>query len=154
MSLNRHHLRAFITDVLKRVPQFYSEYAVELMMLTAATESDLGYAMKQDGGPALGIMQVEPHTMRDNYGNYLYFRDRLTEDIGKACGVYKADEWQLECNMAYNVIMARLKYWRSPDPMPIRIEAMAEWHEKWYNTTDNHNGRDVELTLAKYWQLC
>lgn len=154
MPIEKNQLRDLISRTLMKIPKLYSKNAVELLMLTAATESDLGTYLVQVGGPALGLMQVEPNTMRDNYGNYLYFRDRLRFDIGEACGVYEASEWQLESNMAFNILMARLKYWRSDEPMPDTLLGMAVWHEKWYNTKNNYNGTDIEHTLSKYHYFC
>lgn len=158
MSFDKHQLRDFISRTLWKVPKFHSPYAIELMMLTAAAESALGKYLVQEGGPALGMMQVEPATLRDNYGNYLHFRDRLKRNIGQACGVYEADEWQLECNMAYNVLMARLKYWRSPLPIPPSIEGMAKFHEDVYNAHDDNyiatGKKDWEITLDKYKHFC
>ena len=132
MSICKNQLRDLIVRTLVKVPEFYSDEAVEILMMTAAAESDLGTYLTQVEGPALGLMQVEPETMRDNYGRFLYFRDRLKEDIRLACGVDKFDEDALEYNMAFNILMARLKYWRSPGPLPSDLEGMAKYHEKYY----------------------
>lgn len=159
MGIDKKQLRSFITRTLRKIPEFYSDDAVELMMLTAATESDLGhFPFKQNGGgPARGIWQVELETMRDNYGNFLYFRDRLKEDIRLACGVNKYDEEALEYNVAFNLFMARLKYWRVPKSLPSTPKEMAKYHEEYYNA---HQGnyvstgkKDWEVTLAKYMQF-
>ena len=156
MSICKEQLRSFITRTLRKIPQFYSEEAIELMMFTAAVESDLGhYPFKQNGGgPARGIWQVELDTMRDNYGNFLYFRDRLKEDIRLACGVDKYDEEALEYNIAFNLFMARLKYWRVPEPLPTTPKGMAQYHEEFYNAHDGNYAstgkEDWEVALQKY----
>lgn len=60
--MDKKQLRELITHVLKRY-NLYSDNAVELLMLTAAVESNLGHYIKQVGnGPALGIFQCEPNT--------------------------------------------------------------------------------------------
>ena len=51
----------------------HSLVAEELLMLTAAHESHLGTYLKQKGGPALGIYQMEPATYRDLHENFLRF---------------------------------------------------------------------------------
>ena len=67
MSLDKTKLKNLITSVLKKAdvaakgagrsssaPKLYSEDAVELLLLTAAQESDLGtYTRQLGGGPAL-----------------------------------------------------------------------------------------------------
>ena len=58
----KEHLREMIQFVLMKY-DLYSRNAEELLMLTAACESNLGHYFKQlGGGPALGIFQVEPAT--------------------------------------------------------------------------------------------
>lgn len=60
--MDKKQLRELVTHVLKKY-DLYSADAVELLMLTAATESNLGCYIKQvGGGPALGIFQCEPNT--------------------------------------------------------------------------------------------
>lgn len=152
MSVDKDQLRSFVTRTLRKIPRFYSDTAIEQMMMTAAAESDLGHFLfsQNGGGPARGIWQVELETMRDNYGNYLYFRDRLREDIRIACYVSRYDEEALEYNVAFNLFMARLKYWRVPQPLPTDIQEMAEFHVKYYN---GGGAATVENTLAKYNQF-
>ncbi len=61
--MDKTQLRELIQVVLKEY-DLYSRDAEELLMLTAATESNLGYYIKQKGGgPALGIFQCEPDTL-------------------------------------------------------------------------------------------
>lgn len=159
MSIDRHQVRIFIAKTIKKIPNWYSDDALELMMMTTAVESDRGrYINQLGGGPALGMMGVEPATMRDNYGSYLYFRDRLRLEIRDACGIAKADEDALEYNMAFNVLMARLKYWRAPGPIPSDLEGKAKYHEKFYNAHEGNYSstgkKDWEVALAKYKYFC
>jgi len=61
--MDKTQLRELIQVVLKEY-DLYSRDAEELLMLTAAVESNLGYYIKQvGGGPALGIFQCEPDTL-------------------------------------------------------------------------------------------
>ncbi len=155
IKMNPDHLRRLIKNVLKRVPRFYCHNAVEQLMMTAAVESDCGRNIYQlSGGPALGIMGVEPRTMFDNCENFLVYRDPLGREIAIACGVFMASVWQLEVNMAFNVLMARLKYWRVSEPLPDDVEGWAKYHEKHYNTTNNYPGNDWEVAVAKYSKFC
>jgi len=152
MSICKYQLKDLIERTLKKVPEFYSEDATTLLMMTCAAESDLGKYLFQHGGPAKGIFQVEPRTMSDNFGRYLYFRDRLKEDIRLACGVGEPDVDSLEYNLAFNILMARLKYWRDSEPIPSDLEDMAHYHKRVYNSM---NGKaHWEVTLAKYKFFC
>ena len=151
MSFNKDQLRDLIIRVLKKVDNFYSEDAVTLLMMTAASESDLGTYLHQVKGPAKGLMQVEPATMRDNYGSYLHFRDKLKEQIFSACHVGMPDVDALEYNIALNILMARVKYYRAPGPIPSTLEGMAMYHEEFYNAG---GAAHWEITLEKYQKFC
>jgi len=75
--MNKDHLRELISRVLEQL-DLYSRDAVELLMLTAAAESNLGEYLRQVGrGPALGIFQMEPSTETDIWYNYLRYRSEL-----------------------------------------------------------------------------
>ena len=154
--MNADQTEDLVRRVLKRVPKFYSEDAVKLLMLTWAIESDGGKYIRQlGGGPALGYWQVEPATMRDIYDNFLVFRRNLSNDILLATGVGQPNEWHLEVNIAYNIIMARLVYWRSPDPIPTTDEGRAKYHNEIYNGgRDNYSRPDWQVALAKYRLYC
>ena len=151
MSFDKDQLRDLITRTISKVDKFHSEDAVTLLMMTAAAESDLGTFLRQVGGPALGLMQVEPNTMRDNYGSYLYFRDRMKGQIFSACHVGMPDVDALEYNIAFNILMARVKYYRAPGPIPSTLEGMAKYHEEFYNAG---GAAHWEITLEKYQKFC
>lgn len=110
----------------------YSEDAVELLMLTAATESLMGKYIRQvGGGPALGIFQMEPATEKDIWDNYLVYRVELADKV-EQYQVCEAGE--LEWNLAYQIIMARIHYLRVPHPLPSTVEGMATYYKKHFNT--------------------
>jgi len=151
MAIDVKQVKLLITDVLIPIPKFYSEEAVTLLMMTAAAESNLGEYLQQVGGPALGLMQVEPATMNDNYDNYLGYRSELTAQIGMVSGVYDASAKQLRFNLAFNILMARLKYYRSKGGIPKDLEGMAKYHEKYYNAGGS---AEWKVTLEKYRYYC
>ena len=151
MSINPDQLKLLIKDVLMPIPRLYSEEAVALLMMTAATESNLGEYLCQVGGPALGVMQVEPVTMTDNYDSYLNYRPEFTAQIGMVSGVYGPSVKQLRFNMAFNILIARLKYYRSKGRLPKDLESMAKYHEKYYNAG---GAADWRVTLEKYRYYC
>jgi len=152
MGICRIQLRDLISRVLIKFPEFHSDNAITLLMMTAATESDLGkYLYQTGGGPARGIMQVEIPTMRDNYTSYLDYRIDLKKRVEEVTGASYPRIDFLESNIAFNIVMARIKYYRSPGALPSTLEGMAMYHEKFYNAG---GAADWEVTMAKYKHFC
>lgn len=158
--LDHRQLRELIVDVLKdmepEVP--YSDAAVELLMLTAAVESNLGTYLEQVRGPALGIFQMEPATVKDIWDtdmsksndNFLSYRPKLE----KLANQYYNHNWTLDLNMRgnlpYQILMARMKYLRSPKPLPSATNkrALAAMWKEVYNT---YLGKGtIEKAIQKY----
>lgn len=136
MTIHKDQLRGLIVDVLKEV-DLYSEDAVELLMLTAAVESDLGSAIEQYGnGPALGIFQMEIDTCRDIENNWLRFKDDHFQWRVKTFDNHGDLAINLKGNIPFQIVRARLHYLRKPDPLPNHrdVEAMARYWKKHYNT--------------------
>lgn len=151
--MNKNQLRELIRETLKEA-DLYSEAAEELLMLTAAAESNMGHYIKQTRGPALGIFQMEPATHDD-----IMFRWRaLPKNVRIAD---KLSQWQkffgsetsakrMMYDLKYAIIMCRLKYLMIPAALPDAkdIPALAAYYKKWYNT---HLGKaTVDGTIEKY----
>lgn len=133
MSFNKGQFKTLIEETLKEVGM-HSKSAVNLLLGTAAQESNFGEYIKQlYGGPALGVFQMEPATHDDIYTNFLKYKKGIwcrVDDIGgpdEECMVY---------NLKYATIMARLQYYRRPEPLPYHqdIPAIAAYWKQWYNT--------------------
>jgi len=161
MAINVKQLESVLRyNLLPMVDGFYSEDAVTLLMLTASVESDMGYNLFfQNGatGGARGIMQVEAATMFDNYENHLNFpkNAKQREQIKDVCGVSEPNVDALEFNLAFNVMMARVKYWRVPSAIPETLEGKAKYYEEHYNTRNNYASKpDWQVALAKYKHYC
>ena len=159
--MNAKQLRVFISEVLLRFERqfntkdiqdkftFSAPDAVDLLMLTAAQESHLGESIYQiGGGPALGIFQIEPATYRDLCDNYL----RYQKQLGYILSLYKipglSDELNLVGNLLYQVLVARLLYWRHHEFIPTTLEGRAALYKKYYNTPKGK--ATVEEALANY----
>lgn len=120
--------------------------AMELLLGTAATESGLGFWLRQVEGPALGMWQMEPNTEQDCYLNYLQYRPELLSRVIKlrdSAGV-KGDE--LATNHKYACAMARVKYRRSPLPLP-RVGELLKQAEMWKRAYNSYLGKG---TVEKY----
>ncbi|WP_422444221.1 hypothetical protein [Endozoicomonas sp. ALB091] len=114
----------------------HSESAVNLLLGTVAHESKMGAFLKQVGGPALGIYQIEPATLEDVYKNYLSYRPSLLKDIEALRAEGMTRDQSLINNLAYATAIARLVYRRVPEPLPAHddIAGLAAYWKKHYNT--------------------
>jgi len=142
MSIAPQQFRKLVREVLKTFGQasgsktFYSENAVELLMLTAAQETLLGKYLWQVKGPALGIFQMEPNTFNDIWINFIAYRANLRDALNdwRAQGV----SWnmRMKADLAYQIAMARIFYMRINAPLPPGSDeiAMAEYYKKYWNT--------------------
>ena len=116
----------------------YSETAVELLMMTAAHESNLGEYLAQVKGPALGIYQMEPDTEGDIVRNFLTYRDNLLDSME---AFFTGMEDELVWNLKYATAMARVQYFRDPVALPegplseeSTIRDLAHYAKRVYNT--------------------
>jgi len=136
--------REIVAPALKHI-QLWSPAAEELLLGTAAVESRMGTYLRQvGGGPALGIWQVEPATHADTWINWLQYRQPVGEvlldlvpplyrNFGETIAV---DPQALVACPMYCCAIARIKYRRSPEPLP----AAGDWaglelyHKRHYNS--------------------
>jgi len=114
----------------------WSPAAENLIVGTAIQESHLTYLRQIGGGAALGVMQMEPATHNDIWENYIAFRDALESKVIGFLSPYSAPVKQLVGNLPYAVAMARVHYWRDPDPLPGAddIMGLGEQYKRVYNT--------------------
>ena len=123
---------------------YASKNASMLSLATAAIESKCGYYIKQVGGPALGIWQMEPETLHDIYDNCDAIVNNNTElyknlDSLDLFDVYTTGE-TLEAGLVispmYACAMARLKYSMDSAPLPDynNIRQVYDYYKRIYNT--------------------
>jgi len=123
---------------------YESKNANFLSLCTAAIESDCGYYIKQVGGPALGIWQMEPDTHSDIWAECDALYDDLGQEIASLSvnGVDKEKGHTFDgcsdliVSPMYACAMARLKYSMDPKPLPDHndIKAVYEYYKRIYNT--------------------
>ena len=134
MSIDKDQLHDLVHRTLHGIVK-HSSPAVALLMGTCAQESRLGEYIRQlGGGPARGIMQMEPATEKDIWENYLAFNPIYQSYIEEETGVHGPDPHALESNLAYSIAMARTHYLRCPGPIPHTIEGQAAYWKLHYNT--------------------
>ena len=138
-----------IRPTLKHIG-FYSLGAEKLLLHTAIIESRLIF-LKQVGGPALGIYQMEPATHKDIWLNYLQHREELSNKVNDFSTAYSLNanepdtkvEFDLIHNLAYATAMARVHYLRVPAKLPEwdDIRGQGKYWKTFYNT---HLGKGTE----------
>jgi hypothetical protein len=144
--MNSLQLRELITHILKEA-NLHSPAAVELLMLTAAVESNMGEYIKQINGPARGIFQMEPATEKDLWKNYINYRDNRASAVVR---YNSADDKDIWFNLGYQILMTRMHYLRVSEPLPPHddVIALANYWKKYYNT---RRGRGtVQKAVQKY----
>jgi len=136
--MDQKQLRNLVRKILgdSDLIKYDDERDVELLMLTAATESHLGHYIHQVNGIALGIFQMEPNTEKDIWENYL----RYNRDLSAYIKEYINEDWnfgeELEWNLAYQILMARVHYLRVKEAIPPKNDTvgLAKYYKKYYNT--------------------
>lgn len=127
MAFDCEQFRGLVKKILVDYPALYSPAAVNLLLATAAVESDFGTFLEQHPtGPGQGIFQMEPKTyqwLHEKYGRqYMYLVGRPS--------------WEMIWNLKLAILMARLRYRIVPEPLPDAgdVFALAEYWKKHYNT--------------------
>ncbi len=128
-------LRKLVALILASLGKIYaSDSAINLVMGTGAQESHLRYIRQIGGGPALGLFQMEPKTEKDIWDNYLKYHPELVTKIKEITGHDTYGPW-LEWDIAYQIIMCRLHYYRIPEQLPEGgINSLGDYYKKYYNT--------------------
>jgi hypothetical protein len=138
MPLNKHHFKNLIIRTLTEL-RLNSESAVNLLMGTAAQESEFGsYLVQLNGGPAKGAFQVEPATF-----DWIY--EHFYHQFPILIGIEFED---LEWNLKFGIILCRLKYLsiKEPLPKPEDIRGMARYWKLYYNSPAGA-GTETEFVL-------
>lgn len=130
--MHKEQLREMIIEVLTQA-NLLSVPAVDLLMGTAAVESQRGYYWRQIKGPALGIFQMEPRTERDIWENYLKYKHHLRTMMA-GFGYEGPDETRLKYDLRYQILMARIHYLRIKAPIPATLAGQADYWKAHYNT--------------------
>lgn len=142
MSLDKYQFRELISETLDEIDK-YSEDAVNLLMGTAAQESNFGKYIRQLGnGPALGIFQMEPATYDDIVNTYLRYKPDLLNDIEDSCQCnIENNSEALVWNTKLAICMSRIHYFRVKESLPNNISGYAKYWKTYYNT---YKGKGTE----------
>lgn len=136
-QFRKHIVQPVLSGLAAYHADMNSEAAENLLVGTAVQESALTYLKQLGGGPALGVMQIEPATHDDVWTNYLAFRDDLAKIVENYSAGPNHSADQLPWNLGYSVAIARLIYWRAPAAMPTDandLNALGQYWKDHYNT--------------------
>lgn len=133
MGIRAFDLRHYIIRPTLQHLQLWTKAAENLLLGTAAQESELGTYLHQLNGPALGIYQIEPATHDDIWQHYLDYRRPLAQRV---LALGNAREEQLIANLNYATAIARLVYLRAPQALPAHndLDGLAHYYKRYYNT--------------------
>lgn len=147
-----NQLRAYIIRPALKFIHMYSEGAEEMLIAICAQESDGGTYLKQEGGPALGIYQMEPSTHDDIWARFLMISDKegktinsLGYNIIKACRfIINPPAEVMIHNLYYATMMARCFWLRVPDPLPLSNDFNGLWrqYKRYWNTEKGLANKD------------
>ncbi len=107
--------------------------AADLLMATAAMETDLGTWLTQVGGPALGVFQEDPSDLMD-------LQQRVTAAQRTAlAGIMTPQSWeeQIETNLVFAAAVCRLHYWHATsEPLPPdTVDGLWSYYKPFYNSS-------------------
>jgi hypothetical protein len=121
----------------------FSDEAVDLLMMTCAHESKGGTYLRQVGMTrsmgAFGVYQMELATHKDIHYNFLISRRGLRDLVSANISHEFDADVDLITNLAYATTMARVHYWRVPEPLPSKddtkyLDKLGNYAKKYYNT--------------------
>jgi hypothetical protein len=125
-----------ITPTLKEIPRGYSNEAVMAIQMIIAHESNGGQFLAQNGGPALGIIQMEPFTHDDTWahGDTIQKNAERLKIVTRGTGIKSAPSpTRLIYDLRYNVFMARQRLFMFDEPLLNNAYDMAIYLKKYWN---------------------
>lgn len=109
----------------------YSLVAADLLMATAAVETNLGSYLVQQGGPALGVFQIQPGTLSSLWANLTPAQLTAVRSISTS----QSPISQMTYNLVLSAAICRLVYWHNPMPLPPHTAAgLWDAYKKIWNT--------------------
>jgi len=124
--------------------------AADLLMATAANETDLGTWLNQSPGPALGVFQIEPASLTSLVA-------RLSVGQMSALHVIMTPQPiadQLDGNLVLAAAICRLFYWQVPAPLPPdTVSGLWGYYKTYYNTSAGAATMDGFISALKLTDL-
>jgi len=151
-GLSLLQVRQFVIDPVEAALPSRVKPCPNLLLGTMLVESGGIYIKQLGGGPAIGLMEMEPATHNDCYFNFLRYTNnadlmsvvKSTLGVGPFAGV-----GAMAGNLYYAFIMARIKYFRVEAALPDDNDAAAlsAYHKQYYNTAGGATNIDQSVLL-------
>ena len=134
MGICPGELRSYVIKPTLLYLEEYSAAAEQLLLVTAAVESDMGFHLMQNEEAGLGVYRITPRTHQAVWDKYLAFQPELAS---KVRGLASQREFllhphaELATNLSYATAIAWMLYRRLNKPLPDPQDplAMADfWH--------------------------
>ena len=94
--------------------------------------------------------------MEDLFENYLIYNDDMLDAQIMFAKCVNKENWVIHmmADIPYQIVMARLQYWRQPDALPHAgdIRGLAMYYKKFWNTP--LGAATVEETIINYGRYC
>lgn len=149
--LNISQFREYIVKSTLNDLLLYSPEAEELLVFTCANESNGGTYLRQVGGPALGIFQMEPETYTDIWHNFIKPNGSLILKLSTNFDINGIPQPErMIYDLRFATAMARLFYLRINAKLPESNDINSIWsyYKQYYNTI---HGKAVQLeAIEKY----
>jgi hypothetical protein len=118
--------------------------AADLLVATAAVESQLGTYLRQLYGPARGVFQIQPATLFSTLTRASQAELRAVHTIMTPQPAID----QIDGNLVFAAAIARLVYWRVPAPLPADTAAALWGYYKGYWNTPAGATTESEFMVA------
>jgi hypothetical protein len=153
--MNARQLQDVIVIPVLRAVGYNSPAAVQLVLGTAAQESQMGhYITQKSGGPARGIFQMEKITYEDIWDRFIAQSVSMKAKVRLLLKYEGKPSWErMSSDLALACLMCRLKYYSIPNPLPDEgdIRGYANYWKTWYNTELGHGTvKQFEEKYMKY----
>lgn len=137
MTINSAQLRDIIIRPTLTALGMLSPSAENLLLGTAAVESQIGKYIKQVNGPAIGIFQMEPRTFEDIWERKISTNVAVRAKVRLLLGYEvrpKAERMASDLMLA--ALMTRIFYYSIPKELPDKddIIGLATYWKTYYNT--------------------
>lgn len=138
-----HVMHYAFTELLERPPRWEE---IALGIGTVAVESAFVHRKQIAGGPARGLVQMEPATARDIFKNFLVTPERRElfcrvmflwlrlRTVPSFTPRREELDLHLQENDAFAFAMMRVHYLRDPEPIPQTVGGQAAYWKRVYNT--------------------
>jgi hypothetical protein len=148
MSLNLSQYKSLVVvPVLAALgavqPRLNTPAGINLLTGTPLVESRFDYLAQFPTGPARGFDQIETDTLDDQYATFLDYaaNSYLRAAVNSFAFSGLSHEDQMHGNLYFGCAIARIKYWRAPEPLPLATDALglAQYHHDHYNSGGRAN---------------